>query len=404
MPVGNVDGRPPARPVQADSRQRADAARTGRFGGREVTVGAGVDVPAPRGRVRVQSRRAGEGRSLLDRVVARLGRAGDRLGRVAARPREHRITWPAGRPDRPVDEAAASAAHAAAVGSPRAGSEHPVYENVDRPVYENVRPREQQAAAEPTYATVGDPTYATVGDPAGHDYESVPDLLDAVARLVGPDTPAEVADALRPICEEMRDLGAAMPEGNDDYEDMSRVYENLVAAMEPLVAGGQLDASDYVEIRQYENLMQVYANVGPPGEPQAAAEDEALYETVEEPVYETVGDPVSGPVREPDEPVYEPVPGLLDAVASLTRSSHPPEVAEAVQPLYEEMRDCAAAMRTGESDYEDMSRIYVNVLAAVEGLRDSGHLDDDTYVDMRVYQNRLDALAEEPPPGPRDAG
>ena len=61
-------------------------------------------------------------------------------------------------------------------------------------------------------------------DPAGHDYESVQDLVDAVARLVGPDTPAEVADALRPICEEMRDLGAAMPEGNDDYEDMSRVY------------------------------------------------------------------------------------------------------------------------------------------------------------------------------------
>ena len=167
MPVGNVDGRPPARPVQADSRQRADAARTGRFGGREVTVGAGVDVPAPRGRVRVQSRRAGEGRALRDRVVARLGRAGDRLGRVAARSREHRITWPAGRPDRPVDETAASAGHAAAVGSPRAGSGHPVYENVDRPLYENVPPREQPAAAEPIYETVGEPSVRDRGRSRG---------------------------------------------------------------------------------------------------------------------------------------------------------------------------------------------------------------------------------------------
>ena len=255
------------------------------------------------------------------------------------------------------------------------------------------------------------------GEPAGHTYEPIPHLLDAVASLAGPDNPAPVTEALQPIYEEMRDCADAIAAGASDYEDMSRIYQNLLAATEHLVEAGQMDRDDYVDMRSYESLLQVYENVGGPPE---ADQDDAVYEDMSgpavddarapgaqheaanagEPIYEAVGEPLYQTVDEaqgePAGHTYEPIPHLLDAVASLAGPDNPASVTEALQPIYEEMRDCADAIAAGASDYEDMSRIYQNLLGEVEHLVEAGEVDQDVYVDMRVYQNQLDGYGDAP--------
>ena len=334
-------------------------------------------------------------------------------------------------------------------GPPEADQDDAVYEDMSGPAYDDVRaPGAQHEAAnagapiyesvdEPNYETVGEPHYQTVdeaqGEPAGHTYEPIPQLLDAVASLVGPDNPAPVTEALQPIYEEMRNCADAIAAGESDYEDMSRIYQNLLAATEHLVEAGQIDHDDYVDMRSYENLLQVDENVGGPPEadqddavyedmsgpayddvraPEAQHEaanagapiyesvDEPNYESVDEPNYETVGEPhyqtVDEAQGEPAGHTYEPIPQLLDAVASLAGPDNPAPVTEALQPIYEELRNCADAIAAGESDYEDMSRIYQNLLGAVEHLVVAGEVDQDVYVDMRVYQNQLDGYGDAP--------
>ena len=95
--------------------------------------------------------------------------------------------------------------------------------------------------------------------------------MDAAASLFGPETPREVAEALQPIYENLRDCAAAMNRsgnaGDIDYEDISMVCENLVQAMRPLVAAGQIDEGVFENIRVYENRLDPgFAEVGEPGQ------------------------------------------------------------------------------------------------------------------------------------------
>ena len=138
------------------------------------------------------------------------------------------------------------------------------------------------AGSDPAYAEVGDPglrdvpthenpAYARAGGPEDNPYEPVGGLLDAAASLFGPETPREVAEALQPIYENLRDCAAAMNRsgnaGDIDYEDISMVCENLVQAMRPLVAAGQIDEGVFENIRVYENRLDPgFAEVGEPGQ------------------------------------------------------------------------------------------------------------------------------------------
>ena len=376
MPIDNVESRRPIQPTQPDAGQAGRAQRAGRFREREVTVRAGSEAAARRDRA--QSQPTGMGKRLLDRVAATFDRGGAALQNVAGRRRALDITRPDGRPERNAPD-------------PRT-SPNPAY----------------QATGSLSRSSSHDPLYATVGDPAGAGHEPIPRLLDSVAALVGPGSPAEVAETLQPIYEEMRACADEMRTGESDYEDMSRIYENLLAATEHLVEAGQMDHDDYVDMRSYESLLQVYENVGGPPE---ANQDDALYEDMSgpagddvrapgaqheaaaaapgEPIYESVDQPVYETVGEPPAHTHEPIPRLLDSVASLVGPGSPAEVAETLQPIYEEMRACADEMRTGESDYEDMSRIYENLLAATEHLVEAGQMDHDDYVDMRSYESLL---------------
>ena len=407
MPVDGPDALSPVRSLRAEPSLRPESRRTGRFRGRTTSAGTGPDhLP---GSTRAQSpgsRRVSYGKALLARAVARLRRAVGWASQSNAGEAQPQISWPVGRPPSgrsassaqrldarlsrsgPVDEPAENLLDAYAnvgqLAQARAEAEQ-AYEQVgDGPIYEELRPA---GADEPVYAEVGG---------AGPGAGALPDLLDAVARLTGPNRPADVNAALQPLYEEMRGCADAIAAGESDYEDMSPIYQNLLATVDHLVECGQLDGSAYVEMRSYENLLDAYANVGQLAQARAEAEQ----------AYEQVGD---GPIYEElrpagaDEPVYAEVegagpgagalPDLLDAVARLTGPNRPADVNAALQPLYEEMRGCADAIAAGESDYEDMSPIYQNLLATVDHLVECGQLDGSAYVEMRSYENLLDAYA-----------
>ena len=117
----------------------------------------------------------------------------------------------------------------------------------------------------------GNPAYARAGGPAENPYEPVRGLLDAAASLLGPESPPEVVEALRPIYENLRDCAAAMNPSGDageiDYEDISIVCENMVQAMRPLVAAGQIDEGVFENIRAYENRLDPgFAEAGDSGQ------------------------------------------------------------------------------------------------------------------------------------------
>ena len=245
------------------------------------------------------------------------------------------------------------------------------------------------------------------------DEAHVPRLLQSVESLVSSPGRPQVAETLTPVYENLRDCATAISSGDRDYEDLSRAYENLLAAAAHLREAGELDEDEYMEMRSHADRAQRdAAGSGPELQPNPAYaatvagpladSEEHIYESLDdlrrsaatgtnasasqEPLYERIGDsPNHG---------YEEVGSLLDAVAALTSPSAPTKVAEAVQPIYEEIQDCTSAISKGDGDYEDMSRIYVNLLAVLESLNQRGDLDDETYTDMRLYQNQLEILAE----------
>ena len=124
-----------------------------------------------------------------------------------------------------------------------------------------------------------------------------------------------------------------------------------------------------------------------------------------DPVYEAVGgsdpqdvtthaNPAYAAAGGSHEDAYAPVQGLLDASASLFGHETPPEVVEALQPHYENIRDCAAAVNrtgdAGEPDYEDISIAGESLIEAMRPLMEAGQIDTGVYENIRACWNRLD--------------
>ena len=65
-----------------------------------------------------------------------------------------------------------------------------------------------------------------------------------------------------------------------------------------------------------------------------------------------------------------------------------------MQPIYENLRDCAASVdrsgNAGEIDYEDISLVCENLVQAMGPLVADGRIDQGVYASIRAYENRLD--------------
>ena len=218
-----------------------------------------------------------------------------------------------------------------------------------------------------------------------------------------------------------QNVGGAVPEEEDDYEDM-RVYQNVGGAV-PHHEDQPEEADDYEDILVNQNVggavpeeaghhedQPVYQNVGGAVAAQEGHhEDQRVYQNVGaaasnlayaevagadlrdvtmhvNPAYARAGGPAENP--------YEPVRGLLDAAASLLGPESPPEVVEALRPIYENLRVCAAAMNpsgdAGEIDYEDISIVCENLVRAMRPLVAAGQIDEGVFENIRAYENRLD--------------
>ena len=95
-----------------------------------------------------------------------------------------------------------------------------------------------------------------------------------------------------------------------------------------------------------------------------------------------------------EENSYESVRGQLDAAVSLFGPESPLEVVEALQPIYETMRDCAAAMNrsgnTGEIENEDISIVCESLVEAMRPLVAVGQIDEGVLENIQVYAKRVD--------------
>ena len=244
------------------------------------------------------------------------------------------------------------------------------------------------------------------------------------------------------------DVAGAVADGSVDeggYEDM-RLYQNVGAHpdrpdVDASGAGGDSDPVYAEPGPVYEEVggpvppdvpNPLYAGVGDTGSEPVYAEPGPVYEEVggraprdvPNPLYAGAGDAGSDPVYAELDPVYEavggsdpqdvtthanpayaaaggshedayaPVQGLLSASASLFGHETPPEVVEALQPHYENIRDCAAAVNrtgdAGEPDYEDISIAGESLIEAMRPLMEAGQIDTGVYENIRACWNRLD--------------
>ena len=370
MPIDGVDVQVPVQRIQAGSSGSAQRSGTGRFGERRVTAGSGHHGDGlSAGAERTRSSRPPRGTGLLSRVVKRAARStAGFLPGMTRRGRTLDISWPEGRHAGPIgiDAHQGAPIPADAAGAGGGGSvDEGGYE--DMRLYQNVgahpdRPDVDAAGAggnsDPVYAEPG-PDYEEVGGPVPRD---VPNPLHAGVD----DTGSE------PV-----------------YAEPGPVYEEVggrapLDVPNPLYAGAGGDSDP------------VYAELDPVCEAVGGSDPQDVI----------TANPAYAAASGSHEDAYAPVQGLLDASASLFGHETPPEVVEALQPHYENIRDCAAAVNrtgdAGEPDYEDISIAGESLIEAMRPLMEAGQIDRGVYENIRACRNRLDpgyAEVGDPTPG-----
>ena len=386
MSIDRVDVQVPAQRIQSGPSGDAQRSGTGRFGERRVTTGAGLPGDGLSVRAgRTRSSRRPRGTGLLSRVVERAARsAAGFLPGMTRRGRTLDISWPEGRRVGPVG-IPADASGAGGGGSVDEGG----YE--DMRLYQNVGVHPDRPGVDAAGAG-GDGSVDEGGYEDMRLYQNVgvhPDRPGVDAAGAGGDSEPVYAEP-GPVYEEVggpvpRDVPFPLHAGVGDtgsepvYAEPGPVYEAVRGRAprdvpNPLYAGAGAAGSDPV----YAELDSVYEAVGG-SDPQDVA-------THANPAYAAVGGS--------HEDAYAAVQGLLDASASLFGHETPPEVVEALQPHYENIRDCAAAVnRTGdadEPDYEDISIAGESLIEAMRPLMEAGQIDTGVYENIRACRNRLD--------------
>ena len=236
--------------------------------------------------------------------------------------------------------------------------------------------------------------------------ESLDDVYVEPGSLTSPD-----AESTEGGYEAMASLEPSIPpESDTTYEEMTAgesAYDAVAADEPPYeeVAPGEPPYEDMAPGEPpYEDMAPTeppYEEIAPREHTYAAPEPQ--YETVagssvNEPLYNEVDEPVNAQLDAARERVLQPARSLLDDVASLVSEGAAPDVADALEDVYVDMRDCVAEMervaRFQEPDYEDMSIVYENLRTALEPLADAGRIDDSLYRNIVGHAPLFESLYE----------